>query len=231
MSLLRGRHAARCPGGPGTPSRDSARVRDGGGREGLDRRAVDERADAGGARAQDRGERAERGGVTDRGLAERHRQLERTRPVHDDRTAEGLRDEVAPRVLGVGPGRSESRDRDHRQRGAGPRADRSRSMPQSARLRIPGRLDHEVDTVEELPTSDATAAGATSTTAAPLVGVEVREHPRVGAERVTVGWLDLHHVGAEVGEDLAAPPRRDSGSDFDDAQIAQCLAHESPELR
>ena len=55
--------------------------------------------------------------------------------------------------------------------------------------------------------------------------MQVREHPRVGAERVTVGRLDLHHVGPEVGEDLAAPSRGDAAPELDDADVAQCLAH------
>ena len=98
-------------------------------------------------------------------------------------------------------------------------------MPQSARLRSPGASITR-STPSRSSASDAAGRRCDLDDRAPLVGVEVREHPRVGAERVTVGWLDLHHVGAEVGEDLAAPPRRDSGSDLDDAQIAQCLAHD-----
>ena len=62
----------------------------------------------------------------------------------------------------------------------------------------------------------------------PLVRVQVGEHPRVATQRVTVGWFHLHHVGAEVGERLAAPSRGNAGSDLDDPQIAQCLSHDVP---
>ncbi len=164
--------------------------------------------------------------MTDPGLAERHRQLERTPPVHDDRTAEGLRDEVAPRVLGVGAGRSESRDRHHRQRAATAEQIVAVDAPVGEAAES-GRLDDEVDTVEELR-ERCHGRGCDLDDGAALVGVEVDEHPRVGAERVTVGWLDLDHVGAEVGEDLAAPPRRNTGPDLDDPQIAQCLTHDVP---
>ena len=145
-------------------------------------------------------------------------------PVEDDRTAEGLRDEVAPRVLGVGAGGSESGDREHRQRAPV----REQIVAVDAPVREAaesGRLDHEVDTVEEL--GERCHGGRCNLDdGTPLVGVQVGEHPRVGTERVTVGWLHLHHVGPEVGEGLAAPSRRDSGSDLDDPQIAQYLAHD-----
>ena len=118
-------------------------------RERLDRRTVDERADAGGASAQHRGERAERGGVTDPGLAERHRQLERTAPVHDDRAAERLRDEVAPRVLGVGAGGAEAGDGDDRQR-APVREQLVAVDAPIGEAAESGCLDHEVDAVEQL---------------------------------------------------------------------------------
>ena len=100
-------------------------------------------------------------------------------------------------------------------------------MPQSARLRSPGASITR-STPSRSSESDAAAARCNLDDGTPLVGVQVGEHPRVGAERVTVGWLDLDHVGPEVGEDLAAPPRGHSGPELDDPQVAQRLAHDVP---
>ena len=103
----------------------------------------------------------------------------------------------------------------------------SRSMPQSARLRKPGASITR-STPSRSSESDAAAAGRHLDDGTPLVRVQVGEHPRVGTERVALGWFHLHHVGAEIRERLAAPSRGHAGSDLDDPQVAQCLSHDVP---
>ncbi len=88
-----------------------------------------------------------------------------------------------------------------------------------------GCLDHEIDTVEQLDERRG-GGGRHLDDGTPLVGVQVGEHPCVRTERVAVGWFHLHHVGAEIGEGLAAPTRGNTGSDLDDPQVAQYLSHD-----
>ena len=172
---------------------------------------------------QDRGQRAERGGVAHCRLAERHRQLERASLVHDDGAAERLRHEIAPRVARVRAGEPEPRDREHGQPGVLRDQLVSGEVPVGQRAES-RRLDDEIDTVEE-PGECGRRGRCGLDDETPLVRVKVREHPRIGAECVAFGRLDLRHVGSEVGEDLAAPSRGDPAPELDDADVAQCLSH------
>ena len=63
---------------------------------------------------------------------------------------------------------------------------------------------------------------------AALVGVEVRERTEIRAEPVAARGLDLHDVGAEIGENLAAPRGGHATANLDHPDVAQCLPHRSP---
>ena len=157
----------------------------------------------------------------------------------DEPAGFGLHDELGGRPVGVGSGAAVRRDR----------ADDEAGVRVEPRLRdrTPTRreaLDHDVGAGDEV--LDLGVAGTPDDRAHPVVqeleqraadlGVDGRAARRPGAPRIAARRLDLHDVGARVGEQPAAVRARDPRAEIDDPERRQTLLHGSgrrrrPEVR
>ncbi len=172
-------------------------------------------------------QRAERGGVANRaecGDARRaHRDLERA-PLRERDPRRGLRGEVGPGVVGVGTGGAEAADGDdHQRRELG--ADLVAIQAEGGEIARALALDHHVDRTEQLAELGPTVVAVVGDADGALVGVVVLVALGMVALGVAGRSLDLHHVGPEIGEDLAAVGAGGISGQLDDRDVAQQLTH------
>ncbi|MCZ7617450.1 MAG: hypothetical protein M5U32_03800 [Myxococcota bacterium] len=109
--------------------------------------------------------------------------------------------------------------------------------PEFARALERQVLDEQVGAGEQALQRGAAVLAREIQRDAALVRVEEHEQPALlgirrvarerapGARDVAVRILDLHHVGAEVGEQTRAVGGRDAFAEFDHADAVECLCH------
>jgi hypothetical protein len=146
------------------------------------------------------------------------------RPDGDERPREGLGDEIGPLVGGVRAGYTEPADTDDDQGGEplGQKVPLGAEVGQVPPVR---GLDDQVGSLKQPPQPIAIPRDGRVGDHPFLVEVQVGEGARVGPQFVARRTFHLHHLGAEVGEHLAAVAPGHAFGQLHHHEVTQQLAH------